>query len=204
MWILGQKNCQKWTKSPISRFAIFQKWASRKTLLLLHFSIFSPEIFRMRVKVHFALKTHFYFWSGTQKKFGGQIPENARANAGIWPPNFFWGLNQKSAPILSAKCTFTRILKISGENIEKCRRRSDLREAHFWNIANRDIGDFVHFWLFFWPNIHILAVIELEIDWEVYFKTTNHIKLLSWKNIDIWPSYRPKTMKFGGRAHIWA
>ena len=56
MWILGQKNCQKWTKSPISRFAIFQKWASRKSLLLLHFSIFSPEIFRIRVKVHFALK----------------------------------------------------------------------------------------------------------------------------------------------------
>ena len=105
---------------------------------------------------------------------------------------------------LSAKCTFTRILKISGKNIEKCRRRSDLSEAHFWNIANWDIGDFVHFWQFFWPNIHILAVIELGIDWEVYFRTTNRIKLLSLKNIDIWPSYGQKTMKFGGCTHIWA
>ena len=117
---------------------------------------------------------------------------------------FFWGLDKKSAPILSAKCTFTHILKISSKNIEKCRRKSDLSKAHFWNIANWDIGDFVHFLQFFSPNIHILAVIELGIDWEVYFKTTNHIKLLSLKNIDIWPSYGQKTMKFGGRAHIWA
>ena len=59
-------------------------------------------------------------------------------------------------------------------------------------------------WLFFWPIIHILAVIELEIKWEVYLKPTYHKKLASLKNIDIRPSYRPKTMKFGGCAHIWA
>ena len=29
--------------------------------------------------------------------FGGQIPKCARANFGIWPPNFFEDLNQKSA-----------------------------------------------------------------------------------------------------------
>ena len=117
---------------------------------------------------------------------------------------FFWGLNQKSAPSFSAKCTLTHILKISDKYIEKCRRRSDLSEAHFGNIAKWDIIDFVHFWQFFWPIIHISAVIELEIDWEVYFSPTDHIKLASFENSDIWPSYRPKTIKFSGRTHIWA
>ena len=42
----------------------------------------------------------------------------------------------KICPILSAKCNFTHILKISGKNIEKFKRRSDLSEAHFRNIVN--------------------------------------------------------------------
>ena len=116
------------------------------------------------------------------------FPAFAHTFSGIWPPNFFWDLNQKSAPILSANCTFTHILKISGKNIEKCRRWSNLSEAHFGNITNWDLGDFVHFWLFFWPIIHILAVIGREIELVLYFKPTYHIKLVSLKNIDIWQS----------------
>ena len=58
------------------------------------------------------------------------------------------------------------------------------------------------FWLFFWPIFHILAVIEPEINWEVYFKPTYHIKPAWLKNNYIWPSNRPKSMKFGGHAHL--
>ena len=76
-------------------------------------------------------------------KLHEQISANAHANAEMWPPIFFWGLiNQKSAPILSAKCTFTHILKFSGKNIDKCRKSSDLSESHFgWQM-----------W-YFWPEL---------------------------------------------------
>ena len=59
--------------------------------------------------------------------------------------------------------------------------RSDLSEAHYWNIVNWDVGDFVLSWQFFWPIIHTLVVIELEIDWELYFKPTYHTKLASFQ-----------------------
>ena len=85
-------------------------------------------------------------------------------------------------------------LKIPGKNTEKCRKRRDLSKAHYWSTANWDIGDFVHFRLFFWPFIHILAVIDLEIDWELYFKPTYHIKLASLKNINVWTLYRLKLL----------
>ena len=103
---------------------------------------------------------------------------------------------------LGLKCTYTCILKISDKNIEKCRRRTDSSEAHFWKYC--ELRYIVNFWLFFEPIIHIFAVTELEISWEMYFKPTNHIKRVLWSNIDIWPSHRPKTMKFGSHAHIWA
>ena len=58
---------------PISQFAILPKWALLKSVFLQHFSIFLPEIFRMRIKVHCALKMGAVFLFRPQKKFGGQI-----------------------------------------------------------------------------------------------------------------------------------
>ena len=55
MWISGQKNCQKLTKSTISQFAIFQKRAALKRIDLNQRSIFFHEIFRINVKVIFDL-----------------------------------------------------------------------------------------------------------------------------------------------------
>ena len=43
---------------------------------------------------------------------------------------------QASEKIVSAKHTFTHIPKISGKNIEKCRRRINLSGAHFRTIEN--------------------------------------------------------------------
>ena len=73
----------------------------------------------------------------------------------------------------------------SGKCARKCRnlsakfflRRSDLSEAHFRNMY-RELGH-QQFYSF-------LAVTELEIDREFYFKPINHIKLTSLKNNQSW------------------
>ena len=41
MWILGQKNCQKWTKSPISQFAILLVSVTTVCIVALHKSLLS-------------------------------------------------------------------------------------------------------------------------------------------------------------------
>ena len=84
------------SKSAMSQFALFVKWVLLKLLLLLHFPILSPEIFRMPVKVHFALEIGADFWFRPLKKFGDQILKNVRRKLSA---KFFWGLNQKSASI---------------------------------------------------------------------------------------------------------
>ena len=81
----------------------------------------------MRVKVHFVLEMGAdlglkKIWQPNSEKYVRKCPKKAA--------KFFLRPKSKIAP-LSTKCTFTRILKISGENIEKCRRRSNLSEAHF-------------------------------------------------------------------------
>ena len=107
-----------------------------------------------------------------------------------------------SAPIFRAKCTFTHILKISGENIEKRRRRTKnvFSEAHFWNIANWDIGDFVHFWLFFTHFSSYRAGNWLRSVIKGYQSISYKATFIeNWYMAKLWA----KTMKFGGRAHIW-
>ena len=39
--------------------------------------------------------------------------------------------------------------EISSENIEKCKSLRHFGEVNFAIIANRDMGNFVHFWQFF-------------------------------------------------------
>ena len=49
---------------------------------------------------------------------------------------------------LSAKFSFTLILKISWEEIEKCKSLRLLSEDKFSKIANGDMVNFVHFGVF--------------------------------------------------------
>jgi hypothetical protein len=65
------------------------------------------------------------------------------------------------------------------------------------------MSDFVHFWQFFSPRIHILAAIDLKIGWMEYLAIC-HIKVLSMTNMDICPSYGLNTAKFCAYTHIWA
>ena len=96
------------------------------------------------------------------------------------------------------KCIFAHILKISGKYIEKCWRKSDLSEAHFWNINElykyRRFCPFLA--VFLTSYSHFSSYIKLEIDWEVYSKPAYHIKLSSLKNSNIWTNCRSKTIKF--------
>ena len=47
------------------------------------------------------------------------------------------------------------------------------------NIANRDTGNFVHFWWYFRLNIYISTDIELQHRENMKFRLTFHIKLVS-------------------------
>ena len=38
----------------------------------------------------------------------------------------------------------------------------------------------------------------------MYFQPTDHIKVVSLKNIHFYPNYVAKTAEFCARAHIWA
>ena len=61
--------------------------------------------------------------------------------------------------MLCSKFNSTPILKISSENIENC--KSLLGEVNFAITANRDMGNFFHFWQSFRLSIHIAINIKL-------------------------------------------
>ena len=63
------------------------------------------------------------------------------------------------------------------------------------------MGDFVNFLRLF---DHSLVDIELIFIENVKFRLTFHIKLVSFKNIDICPIYGPKFIIFGAYVQIWA
>ena len=81
----------------------------------------------------------------------------------IWPPNFLEALIKIPVNNLMSWDTSTSILKISWKNIDRWLRSILFKTARFWKIANWDIGDFVNFWQFFEPKIHILVPIVLPI-----------------------------------------
>lgn len=64
-----------------------------------------------------------------------------------------------------------------------------LRIPHSGNIANWDMANFVHFWQFPKPLIYNSTDIKLWIKWYTCFRQTIHIKLVSFKNFDIWSIY---------------
>ena len=53
-------------------------------------------------------------------------------------------------------------------------------------------------------RIAIAINIGLLLMKNMKFRLTIHLKLVSFKNIDIWLNYGPKTIKFIAHAHIWA
>ena len=61
--------------------------------------------------------------------------------------------------MLSSEFNSTPILKISSENIEKC--KSLLGKVNFAITANRDMGNFLHLWQSFRLSIHIATNIKL-------------------------------------------
>ena len=63
------------------------------------------------------------------------------------------------------------------------------------------LGDFGQFLRLFDHRIHIKVDIELIFIENVKFKIIFHIKLVLFKNIDI---YEPKSIIFGVYAQIWA
>ena len=80
---------------------------------------------------------------------------------------FFWGLNKKSSK-LNAKFSFTPvgspILKISWENIEKCKSlRLSSEEFFFSQIANGDMGNFAHFFRYYFYGLSFHISIGTEL-----------------------------------------
>ena len=69
------------------------------------------------------------------------------------------------------------------------------------NIANRVMDNFVHFWWSFRLSVHNST--DIELTEYMKFRLTFHIKLVSFKNIDIRPIYEPKSIKFSAYAQIW-
>ena len=125
--------------------------------------------------------------------------------------NFFKGLTQNSGQINVRFCgNSLPILKISDENIEKWKSLKLFGEVNFAINANWDMGNFVHFLQFFGLSIHISTGISIElsaitfIEYIVQAYLAFHTKLVSFKYIDIWPIYEPKSIKFGVYAQIWA
>ena len=104
MWIIRQKNSQKWTKSPISppQLTIFRKWA---------FSIFLIEIFRISLlKCILHIKWGRIFYLGLRKK----LPYSGKCM-------------RKCQDVVADSYLRPKILR-------KCGRRGDLSEAHFRNM----------------------------------------------------------------------
>ena len=73
MWILWRKYHKKWTKTPVSWFAIFAELISLKLKQLNQFSKFLHEILGIDSKSHFHLILGGDCWFRPPKKFGGQI-----------------------------------------------------------------------------------------------------------------------------------
>ena len=96
---------------------------------------------------------------------------SARTLARFWPPFFFWGINQKSTPHFKCRMHCYAYPENFKEKYWKMWRRSESSKAHFRNVAKWKL----RYWWFcpllavFYTVIHILAVIELQINREVYF-----------------------------------
>ena len=105
-------------------FAILHKSPSLKSLRLLHLSIFSHEIFRINAELNFALKLLFRFLKKKSKKNWRPNSEISPGKFRMWQPIFLKLFFQKSE-----KFSSTLILKISWENIKKCK---SLRLLTFW------------------------------------------------------------------------
>ena len=105
---------------------------------------------------------------------------------------------------LSSKIT-KAILKDSCKNIEKWLINRKFVGIDSAIVANWGNARFVHFlWSYPPYSIAISLDIELLVIENILFRLTFLLKVVSFKNIDIWLNYGPKTIKFGARAHIWA
>ena len=90
------------------------------------------------------------------------------------------------------------------QNVEKWLRNKKFVVIDYANVANWDMGDLVHFLRLFDYRIHSYVGIERIFINNVLFKLNFHIKLVSFKNIDICPIYGSKSFIFGAYAQIWS
>ena len=118
------------------------------------FKIFAWN-FRNRLEIAFPPYFKYGFLIKASKKIWRPNSEFLWENFGIWPPNFFWGLNQKSVFKIRWKCNFESIPKISCKNFENWLSCYNFNEINSANIANQDTGNLVHFLWFFRLSIQI-------------------------------------------------
>ena len=68
----------------------------------------------------------------------------------------------------------------------------------YWKLSQ------LYIYIFFRSPNNLSIYIELLFIENVKVRLTFHIKLVSFKNIIIFPIYGPKSIIFGAYAHIWA
>ena len=115
-----------------------------KTLGILNFALFFYEIFRINSRTEFRTQLDYRIILNVRKKDGqilyspGEISEIGRQNFSV---KFFKNAISK----LSVKFSSTLFLKITWENIEKCKSVRVLSGSVLHKNVNRDVTNFVHF-----------------------------------------------------------
>ena len=146
LWILCSNDCKKWTKSPISQFAIFAKLISLKTIELNRVSIFFHEIFRINVELPDDLKLLRFgveFWVRPLKTTAEVLLDNCRTTdevlldncrttAEVMPDNF-----RKTTEVLLDNCRST-----AGQLPDNCRSTAGQLPDNYRSTAGQLLDNY--------------------------------------------------------------